>query len=210
MIIKVTEASHNTIYVPLKNVEVKLNRSGVSIDNENLDVELLQLLYQSYYNSKFSKLAQKPPKERLRVTYFDDFNLFRRAEGEGDGDGGSMPAPLPGGDCGASTTAVSSADGRPTTASCSELFFSNRSGGGELSLATVESDSVASRAVKQKFVTSSDEHIGRVTSTATTVLNTTDGSVKENDGKREMSQTPASASTPTVQRRVEEISTQTM
>ncbi|XP_059618420.1 inactivation-no-after-potential D protein isoform X2 [Phlebotomus argentipes] len=176
---EVTEASHNTIYVPLKNVQVKLNRNTVSINNENLDVELLQLLYQSYYNGKFSKLAHKPPKERLRVTYFDDFNLFRR---EGDPPAGPAPSLAP-------------TDARVTTASCSELFFSR----GERVFPT-ESDW---RTSKPTYVASSDEHIGR-----STPAGATKPPEPSADGKRTMSQASAS-STPTAGRRVEEISTQT-
>ncbi|XP_055711978.1 inactivation-no-after-potential D protein isoform X2 [Phlebotomus papatasi] len=193
---EVTEASHNTIYVPLKNVQVKLNRNSVSINNENLDVELLQLLYQSYYNSKFSKLAQKPPKERLRVTYFDDFNLFRRESADGQPTGSQPPT--------TTTSATSTTDGRVTTASCNELFFSSH---GERVFPT-ESDWRTSRA-KLTYVASSDEHIGHITPVSS-VIQPVPPQVTtinpENDGMQEISQT-AHSSTP--RKSVEEISTQT-
>lgn len=190
-----TEASHNTIYVPLKNVQVKLNRNSVSINNENLDVELLQLLYQSYYNSKFSKLAQKPPKERLRVTYFDDFNLFRRESADGQPTGSQPPT---------TTSTTSTTDGRVTTASCNELFFSSH---GERVFPT-ESNWRTSRA-KLTYVASSDEHIGHITPVSS-VIQPVPPQVTtinpENDGMQEISQT-AHSSTP--RKSVEEISTQT-
>ncbi|XP_055681458.1 inactivation-no-after-potential D protein isoform X3 [Lutzomyia longipalpis] len=179
---EVTEASHNTIYVPLKNVQVKLNRNT------------------SYYNSKFSKLAQKPPKERLRVTYFDDFNLFRRESGE-----------VPPTSVGVTPTlATAATDARVTAASCNELFFSNR---GERVYPT-EPDWRTSRP-KHTYVASSDEYIERVTPVSSGVIQqlpvnhpSASTAGPRSDGQHKMSQA-ASSSTPTSIRRVEEISTQT-
>lgn len=82
-----------------------VSRPSLSIHSEHLDVQLVKYLYQVYFNQKVLRHALAPDMKRqsdqahsrrdggestpkrapslLRVTYFDDFDLFRTAASEG-------------------------------------------------------------------------------------------------------------------------------